>query len=150
MKRVWYQKGAMLARAKALGFSVSTDLFDDWVKKGLLGEARIRIWPGRGSLALWPPEQLHLFFALLALRQRSPKNIPLGRLCPLPVGRWLYWGDSSGIDVSQVKRALTTWIAFQSNILGKQVRRDITQTMRRYEAPQATDRRLLVDELVAG
>lgn len=149
MKKRWYQKGGMLACAKALGFSASRDLFDAWIEKGLLGEASIRMWQGRGSLALWPQEQLDLFLTLLALRQRSPKNVPLGRLCPLAVGRWLYWGDLGGVNLSQVKRALTTWVDFERNIPEEQRRRDITQTMRRYEGPKATDKRLLIDELVA-
>jgi hypothetical protein len=149
MRRRWYQKGTVLAIAKAQGFSASEYLFDEWVERGLLGEAGVRIWPGRGSLALWPQEQLDLFLSLLVLRQRFPKNIPLGRLCPIPVGRWLYWGELSGVSLSQVRRALTTWIDFQSKIPEKQVRRDITQAMRRYEGPNATDRRLLIDELVA-
>jgi hypothetical protein len=44
MKRIWYQKGDMLARVKAVGFSAFADLFDAWVEKGLLGEASRRIW----------------------------------------------------------------------------------------------------------
>jgi hypothetical protein len=60
--------------------------------------------------------------------------------------RWLYWGDLSGIDLLQVKRALTIWIALKSHIPKEHVRRDITQTIRRIEGPHATDRRPLIEE----
>ncbi len=143
----WYQKHEMLTCAAKCGFSVTESLFDDWVEKGLIGEAGARAWPGRGSRAWWPQAQLTLFLDLLALRQRTPTKFSLMQLCHLPVWRWLYWGDLGGVTLKQVKRAISTWIDFQQKIPEKQVRRDITHGMRHYQGPKATDKLSLIDEL---
>lgn len=146
-RKIWYQKQEMLAIARTCGFTVSEGLFDDWVEKGLLGEAGERVRPGRGSIARWPQEQLQLFLNLLVLRRRSHENIRLGQLCHIPVWRWLYWGELGGVPLQQVRRAISTWIDFQQKLPEEHVRRDITQTMRRYQGPKATDKRALIDEL---
>src|SRR6266446_6612860 len=146
-RKIWYQKQEMLTIARKCGFTVSEDLFNNWVEKGLLGEAGERVWPGRGSIARWTQEQLGLFLDVLVLRQRSREHIRLGQLCHVPVWRWLYWGELGGVSLQQVKRAISTWIDFQQNLPEEHVRRDITQTMRRYQGPKAADKRALINEL---
>jgi len=137
----------MLTCAAKRGFPVTESLFDNWVEKGLIGEAGARAWPGRGSQAWWPQVQLDLFLDLLALRQRHPLKLRLGQLCHLPVWRWLYWGSLGGVTLKQVRRAISTWIDFQHKIPEEQIRRDITRAMRQYQGPQAIDKRALIDEL---
>jgi hypothetical protein len=136
----------MLTCAARCGFSVTESLFDDWIGKGLIGEAGARAWPGRGSRAWWPQAQLTLFLDLLTLRQRTPTKLSLMQLCHLPVWRWLYWGDLGGVTLKQVKRAISTWIDFQQKIPEEQVRRDITHGLRQYQGPKATDKLPLIDE----
>lgn len=143
----WYKKQEMLEIARGWGFRVTENQFNDWITKGLLGEAGERVWPGRGSIAKWPQEQLELFLTLLVLRQESHENIRLGQLCHIPVWRWLYLGEFSGVSLQQVKRAISTWIKFQQTLPEEHVRRDITQTMRLYQGPKATGKRALIDEL---
>ncbi len=142
----WYQKHQMLACAARCGFSVTESLFDDWVEKGLMGEAEMRVRPGRGSQAWWPHAQLTLFLDLLALRQGTTTKFSLMQLCHLPVWRWLYWGSLGGVTLKQVKRAVSTWIDFQQKIPEEQVRRGITHGMRQYQGPKATGKRPLIDE----
>lgn len=107
----------------------------------------MRVRPGRGSSAWWPHAQLTLFLDLLALRQRTSSTFPFRNLCHLPVWRWLYWGDLGGVTLKQVKRIISTWIDFQEKVPEEQVRRDITQGMRRYQGPKATGKLPLIDEL---
>lgn len=142
----WYQKHQMLTCAAKCGFSVTESRFDEWVERGLMGEAEMRVRPGRGSYAWWPHAQLTLFLDLLTLRQRRSSTFPFRQLCHLPVWRWLYWGDLGGVTLKQVKRAILTWIDFQQKIPEKQVRRDITHGLRQYQGPKATDKLPLIDE----
>ncbi|SRR5712692_3619586 len=145
-RNIWYQKQEMLAIAHTCGFTISEDLFHNWVEKGLIGEAGARQWPGRGSRAWWPQAQLDLLLDLLALRQSTTPWFPLMQLCHLPVWRWLYWGTLGGVTLTQVKRAISTWIDFQQKIPEEQVRRAITHGMRQCQGPKATDKRPLIDE----
>src|SRR5712692_5791929 len=142
----WYQKHQMLACAARCGFSVTESLFDDWVEKGLMGEAEMRVRPGRGSQAWWPHAQLTLFLDLLALRQRTSPTFPFRQLCHLPVWRWLYWCDLGGVTLKQVKRAVSTWVDLQEKIPETQVRRDVTRGIHQYQGPKAADILPLIDE----
>ncbi len=43
-----YTKEEMLTCARANGFAISETTFQDWIKVGLLGNAKERDWPGKG------------------------------------------------------------------------------------------------------
>ncbi len=131
----WYQKHDLLACAARHGFSVTESRFDEWVERGLMGEAQMRVWPGRGSHAWWSHAQLTLFLDLLAFRQRTSSTFPFRQLFHLPVWRWLYWGSLGGVTLKQVKRALSTWVDLH-----------VTRGMRQYQGPKAADIRPLIDE----
>src|SRR5713226_2896000 len=124
-RTTWYQKQEMLDQARIHGLTASEGLFDDWVEKGLLGEAGEREWPGRGSIARWPQEQLNLFLNLLSHRQREHNKIHLGPLCCIPVWGWLYCGELSGITLRQVRRAMETWMDYQRKIPEEHIRRSV-------------------------
>lgn len=143
----WYQKNQLLAYANKCGFSVTESRFDEWVEKGLMGKAEMRIWPGRGSHAWWSYAQLTLFLDLLAFRQRVSPTFPFRHLYHLPVWRWLYWGELGGVTLKQVKRAIFTWIDLQQKIAETQVRRDVVHGIHQYEGPKATEKLPLIDEL---
>jgi hypothetical protein len=136
----------MLACAARHGFSVTESRFDEWVERGLMGEAEIRVRPGRGSYVWWPHAQLTLFLDLLAFRQHTSPTFPFRQLCHLPVWRWLYWGELGAVTLKQVKRAVSTWVDLQQKIPETQVRRDVTRGMRQYQGPKAADIRPLIDE----
>lgn len=86
---------------------VSTRLVDDWVALGLLDRpARQPLGYGRGSApAHWPDEHRRLFLELL---QKRDEGAPIAALCNIPVGLWLWWGDTY-VPLRQVRRALQTW-----------------------------------------
>jgi len=114
----WYQKHDLLACAARHGFSVTESRFDEWVERGLMGEAQMRVRPGCGSSAWWPHAQLTLFLDLLAFRQRISSTFPFRQLYHLPVWRWLYWGELGGVTLKQVRRAVSTWVDLQQKIPG--------------------------------
>lgn len=143
---LWYQKQDLLACAAKHSFSVTASCFDEWVEKGLMGEAQMRIRPGRGSSAWWPHAQLTLFLDLLTLRQSTSSTFPFRSLFHLPVWRWLYWGSLGGVTLKQVKRAVSTWVDLQHKIPEPQVRQDVTRSVHQFRGPKAIDIRLLIDE----
>jgi len=100
----------MIEEADGAGFGrLSPSLISDWVKIGLLDNPdRVPRPPGqgRGALYLWPDHQRDLFLSLLKHR---PGGNDIGRLLPIPVSVWLFWGDDFGVSISQVRRALTSW-----------------------------------------
>src|SRR5215469_2670704 len=106
----WYQKHDLLACAARHGFSVTESCFDEWVERGLMGEAQMHVRPGRGSSAWWSHTQLMLFLDLLAFRQHVSPTFPFRQLFHLPVWRWLYWGQLGGVTLKQAKRAISTWV----------------------------------------
>ncbi len=79
-------------------------------------------------------------------RQRTSPTFPFRQLCHLPVSRWLYWGSLGGVTLSQVKRAVSTWVDWQHKIPETQVRRDVRRGLRQYQGPKAADICPLIDE----
>lgn len=78
----------MLAYTQLRGFSLSAWTFRDWIKVGLLGEAKEHVWPVRGQgsdfVARWPPQQFVLFQRVLAQKQAFPCESN-AHYCNLPV-----------------------------------------------------------------
>jgi len=151
-KQHMYTKDEMLTQARACGFTISETTFRDWIKVGLLGKAQERDWPGRGhgsgSVGWWSHEQLLLLLTCLNRKQvnRVKSNAPL---CDIPVCRWLYWGETGGVELSQVKRALVTWQQWYHNNSQKErsVRKHLWELVAQYGSPHATGKREFVNEL---
>lgn len=149
-----YTREEMLAYAQAYGFTISEATFHDWIKAGLLGKAKERDWPGRGhgsgSIGWWPQEQLLLLLTCLNRKQviGVKSNAPL---CDIPVCRWLYWGESGGVELAQVKRALATWQRWYNNNsqAERSVRKHLWELVARYGSPHATGKREFVNDLTA-
>ena len=103
-----YTRSEMVEAAREAGFRVSARLVTDWTHLGLLDQPQ-RVprgrGNGRGALYLWPDNRLGLFLALLGHRRNGSDIV---RLCAVPVGTWLLWGDE-WVSLAQVKRALRTW-----------------------------------------
>jgi len=109
----WYKKHELLEAAQSEGFTVTEFLLEDWIEKGLLGQAqRIYLGRGSGSESYWPHQQLSLFLDLLRGRQEKPPN-PIGQLAMFPIWRWLYLGDQGGVVLDQIRRAMQTWVTFR-------------------------------------
>ncbi|MCL5284105.1 MAG: hypothetical protein M1330_05305 [Armatimonadetes bacterium] len=101
-----YTSEILIEEAKREGFIVSERLITDWVELGLLDRPGKRgLGRGRGSIAVWPENQRHLFINLLDKRREVNR---IGPLCNIPVWLWLYWGDAY-VPLRQVRRALRTW-----------------------------------------
>ena len=147
-----YTKEEMFAKARACGFTISETTFRDWIKVGLIGKAQERDWPGRGhgsgSVGWWSHEQLLLLLTCLNRKQvnRVKSNAPL---CDIPVCRWLYWGETGGVELAQVKRALGTWQQWYHNNSQKErsVRKHLWELVALYSSPHATGKREFVNEL---
>jgi len=142
----WYDKTDLLTQARARGFTVTKETIKEWVEQGLLGESQ-REWPGHGSVAKWPQEQLDLFLLLLEHRQRERDKVRLGHLCNVPVWRWLYWGELGGVSLKQVRRAMGTWVKFRKNIPEAKFRWDVTNLVELTQGPRAREKRTLIKEL---
>ncbi len=150
-QELWHNKAELLAEAKARGFAASKDLIDDWIDKGLLGEAGNRAWlgRGRGSVAQWSSPQLDLFLTLLDLRQCEHGKVGIGPLCNIPTWKWLYFGNLGGVFLQQVQRAMRTWVAFRSHIPPEKIQRGATKLVRQIKRPGAGGKQALIRELTA-
>jgi hypothetical protein len=146
-QEAWFTKQEMFSCAEKCGFQPKDELFRDWIEKGLMGEAGLREWPGRGSIARWSQPQLDLFFILLQFRQPGPHQVRIGPLCNVPVRKWLYWGDLGGVTLKQVRKALATWVMFRKHIPRAVVRRDARNTVELTKGPLAKGVRDLIDML---
>ncbi len=97
----------LLAIARSRGFNPSARLITDWIDVGLIDRPTKRgLGRGRGTIATWPDTQLQLFLLVLEKRDAGAKRV--ATLCNIPVGIWLYWGDTYA-PLRQVRRALSTW-----------------------------------------
>ena len=111
----------MLRDADRAGFPASDRLLTDWVGLGFLGPpTRQGYGPGGGRgqrPGTWPPEQLRLWLQLLDTRRQLARQQGMDErrvkriatLANLPVARWLYEGNASGVSLAQARKALTTW-----------------------------------------
>ncbi len=144
-----YQKPEMLSLAHEHGFEVTEHLLKDWVEKGLLGEAE-REWPGRGSISWWSQAQCDLFLELLAFRQKQHKPLPIGGLCTIPIGKWLYLGEEAGgVALPQVRRAMATWIEYQRKFSPRHIAHCATRKFHRFGSPKVEGKRHLIKHLTA-
>lgn len=142
-----YCKQELLACAHEQGLEATEHLLKDWVEKGLMGEAD-REWPGRGSIAWWSHAQRNLFLQLLKLRQRCAKPLPIGGLCTIPIGRWLYLGEErGGVSLPQVRRAMTTWMDYQQKFSAQHLAHCARKMLHKHADPKAEGKRHLVKQL---
>jgi hypothetical protein len=97
----------LVADAVAAGHDLSRRLIRDWTERGLLDNPQKRpAGKGHGSApALYAASQRNL---LLTLLHHRPGN-SISSLARIPVGIWMYWGDSF-VPIRQVRRALMTWL----------------------------------------
>lgn len=103
--RSW-TKEELLTEAHDHGFDLTKRTFTNWVQKGLLANAtREGRGPGAGVGSVWPDSQRRLLLKLLD--EHSPTN-RLASLAAIPVGMWLYFGDSY-VDTKQTMKAMRTW-----------------------------------------
>lgn len=144
--RDWYEKSEMLETAQTYGFTVTEALFDDWIKRGLLGQAH-RAWlgRGRGSIAAWPSAQFTLFLELL--RGRQQHKLRVGQLCAFPVWRWIYWGELGGVSLPQVRRVMGTWVTFVKKTSPDTERKEVHRAIEKLQGRQASGKRDLINEL---
>ncbi|HLZ57660.1 MAG TPA: hypothetical protein VKR06_11985 [Ktedonosporobacter sp.] len=146
----WYEKQEMVKAAQAQGYEATESLLDDWIQKGLVGNAE-RTWPGRtygsGSVAWWSSAQFTLFVELLRARQRG--KLRIGQLCALPIWRWVYWGERGGVALPQVKRAMTTWVASVQKTTTETERKEVRKAVQKLQGPEASGKLALIDELTS-
>jgi len=142
----WYEKSEMLETAQTYGFPVTEALFDDWIERGLLGQAH-RAWlgRGRGSLAAWPSAQFTLFLELL--RGRQQHKLRIGQLCAFPVWRWIYWGELGGVCLPHVRRAMGTWVTSVRKTSPATERREVRCAIEQLQGRQASGKRDLINAL---
>jgi hypothetical protein len=101
-----YTAEGLVREAANNGFNASERLILDWTSLGLLDQPnRHGLGRGKGSTAVWPENQRHLFLTLLAQRKQVNR---VSLLCNVPVWLWLWWGDDH-VPLRQVRKALATW-----------------------------------------
>lgn len=126
---------AMTADAATAGYKVTARLVRDWTEAGLLDYPRRRpAGKGHGSRhALYPQPQQQLFLTLL--HRRAAGN-GIASLARIPVGIWMYWGDSY-VPVRQVRRAMITWVGDPRSSL-RRARETAKEVARQLDNPAAT------------
>ncbi len=144
----WYEKQEMLDAAHAYGLSITESQLDDWIEKGLVGQAH-REWlgRGRGSASQWPFQQFTLLLELL--RGRHQGKLRIGQLCAFPVWRWVYWGELGGVSLSQVRRVMGTWVTSVKNTSPGTARKDARSAIEKVQGTRFSGKRSLLNELAA-
>jgi hypothetical protein len=130
-----YSRADMLAAAeRELGRTVSYRLLVDWVELGLVPAPNC-IYPGwaKGRRGLWTATGFNLWGIQLRNRQRHS----IGTMCNLPVGVWVY-RDELGIEMPQVRRALTTWASRATRARSSDLARSARDLVRRIGHPGAS------------
>lgn len=124
----------MTADAAAAGYKVTARLVRDWTEAGLLDYPRRRsAGKGHGSRqALYPQSQRQLFLTLL--HHRAAGN-GIASLARIPLGIWMYWGDSF-VPLRQVRRAMITWVGDPRSSLRK-ARETAKEVARQLDNPAA-------------
>ncbi len=101
----------MVKAAKEAGHGdVSERTITDWAQRGLLDHptrTRRHKGGGRGAFYEWPEGQKDLLLSILEHRSEQKQ---IAKLCVIPVGIWLYWGDQ-WVPTHQARSALRTWWA---------------------------------------
>ncbi|MBR7828874.1 hypothetical protein KDK95_21370 [Actinospica sp. MGRD01-02] len=97
----------LVADARTRQHEANPRLIRDWTQAGLLDyPTRRPAGKGHGSLpALYAEEQRKLFLTLLHHRPTTR----IRGLAKIPVGLWLYFGDSY-VPLRQARLAMTTWL----------------------------------------
>jgi hypothetical protein len=124
MNKLWippqavrYTRDDLVAAAKALGCkNVTPRTVRRYVEHGLLDHPH-RQWPGWGGGSTdgwWPHSQFALWrteiLQCVRLAQREGRNCLIyPGLYNAPVWGWLYAGESSGVRLPQVQRAMASW-----------------------------------------
>lgn len=112
-----YTSDDLLTAAKSLGWrNIDKRAPKTFTELGLLDRPR-RDWPGHGgssSPGWWPRTQFDLWCTLIKQRQsivarEGVKERISAALCNIVVAVWLYFGETSGIPLAQVRRAMRTW-----------------------------------------
>lgn len=125
-----------------------------FIELGLLDNPR-RKWPGHGgssSPGSWSRQQFDLWCTLLHHRKSliaryGNKAHIHATLCTVVVGAWLYFGEASGIPLTQVKRAMHTWANMSASVGHADAVRNAMQFVRTAAHPAATDRVQLRHEI---
>lgn len=137
----------LIVDAHDRGFPATARFVYDWVGLGLLDHPQRRTrGPGLGSdKALWPWTQRNLFRLLI---DKRPQLKSISALCNVPVGIWLWWGESY-VPTRQVQRALSTWAGKAGNVSKQTARRrarEMTDFLDDLDASRY-QRRVLIDAL---
>lgn len=104
-RRGGYTSKDMVGIASEYG-DLSALLIKKWVGLGLLDVASRRgLGRGKGVIATWPPDQLHLLIDLVVARDAGMNKVE--DLANFPVLAWLLGAE--GVPLRQVRRALMTW-----------------------------------------
>jgi DNA-binding transcriptional MerR regulator len=118
LKRHKYTEEDLLAAARELRCNdVRPRTIRTFVEQGLLAQPQ-RDWRGFGggsSRGWWPRAQFDLWCTLLRQRKQLKERATRGSaqihlaLCNVVVSAWLNFGETAGIPLSQVRRAMRTW-----------------------------------------
>ena len=142
----WYEKLELLEAIRVYGFTMTESQFDDWIERGLVGQAH-RKWLGRGqgSVSRWPSQQLALLIQLLLGRQQK---VPISNLCVIPIWTWLYQGTFGGVLLPQVRRAMGTWVSSAERMAADTLRNGFRSEIEELQGTKATGKRALLKELM--
>jgi hypothetical protein len=135
----------LLAEAKPLGCQdVKPRTIRTYIEHGLLDHPH-RDWPGHGGGSIdgwWPRAQFALWHTeiqqciWLEQRERRKKLVYPG-LYNIPVWGWLYAGESSGVHLPQVRRAMASWAKDVSTARSfKQAQREAADFIRTLAHPE--------------
>lgn len=83
--------------------------FEDWQKKGIVPlERKVGRGRGKGVEVVWSAAQVGLVCKVCALRQQQGVR-GVAAQCIIPVWAWLYLGEESGVELTQLRRAMVSY-----------------------------------------
>ncbi|EFH83075.1 hypothetical protein [Ktedonobacter racemifer] len=110
----WYTKKEVFAVVHARRLALDESQFEDWQKKGIVPLGRkVGRGRGKGVEVVWSAAQVGLVCKVCALRQQQGVR-GVAAQCTIPVWAWLYLGEESGVELTQLRRAMHTWAQRQA------------------------------------
>jgi len=118
MSKLWtpepeFDKEELFASIEAEGLHINDSLLQEFQEQGLMLPRRRRSKGRDGSdPGVWTQQQRDLLRSLCHARERQGMHSVALR-CNLTVWVWLYWGDTYGVTLEQVKQVMKSWAVRQ-------------------------------------
>lgn len=152
MSKLWtpepeFTKEELFASIEAEGLHINDSLLQEFQEQGLMLPCRRKSKGRDGSdPGVWTQQQRDLLRSLCHARERQGMHSVALR-CNLPVWVWLYWGDSYGVTLEQVKQVMKSWAARQAKHSLEETRQSARRVVQEIANAPAGGKRRAVNEV---